>query len=74
MAPVMGNTSKKILVADGDESFRNSLRTFINRLGHEMFEAATGLETIDKASNLRPDLIIMDVRLPVMNGEKSQRN
>jgi putative two-component system response regulator len=69
----MGNTGKKILLADGDETFRNSLRTFINGLGHEVFEATTGPETIDKVSDVRPDLIIMDVRLPGMNGDEVTR-
>jgi CheY-like chemotaxis protein len=69
-ALVMANTAKKILVADGDEGFRNSLRTYIQGLGHEVFETATGPDTIDKASSLRPDLVIMDVRLPGMNGDE----
>jgi two-component system KDP operon response regulator KdpE len=60
-------------VADSDENFRNSLRPFINGLGHEMFEATTGPETIDKVSDIRPDLILMDVRLPVVNGDEVTR-
>jgi CheY-like chemotaxis protein len=66
----MDNTAKKILLVDSDDSFRESLRGFITRLGHQAFEAATGLEAIDKASSIRPDLIIMDVRLPGMNGDE----
>lgn len=66
----MQNNPKKILIADSNESFRESLRTFINGLGHEVFEATTGPEAIDKASQIRPDLIMMDVRLPEMNGDE----
>jgi two-component system cell cycle response regulator DivK len=67
----MGNTTKKILIADNDETFRESLREFIKGLGHEVFEAATGPQVIDRASSIRPDLIMMDLRLPGMNGDEA---
>lgn len=66
----MGNTAKKILLVDGDETFRKSLRTFISGLGHHVEEAASGPEAIEKVSSARPDLIFMDVRLPGMNGDE----
>jgi len=62
--------AKKILIADSNDSFRESLRTFIRGLGHEVFEAATGPEALEKASCIRPNLIIMEVRLPGMNGDE----
>ena len=71
--PAMRNTAKKILIVDGDDTFRESLRTFIKGLGHEVIEAATGPEAIDKVSGVHPDLIIMDVRLPGMNGDEVTR-
>ena len=60
----------KILIVDSNDAFRESIRTFIKGLGHEVFEAATGLDAIEKASSLHPDLIIMDVRLAGMNGDE----
>ena len=66
----MGNTVKKILVADGDETFRKSLRAFITGLGHDVHEASTGAEAIEKVSSTRPDLVIMDVALPGMKGDE----
>jgi CheY-like chemotaxis protein len=69
----MRNTTKKILIVDSNDTFRESLRAFVKSLGHEVFEAVTGPEAIDKVSNLRPDLIIMDVRLPGMNGDEVTR-
>ena len=44
--------------------------TFIKGLGHQVFEATTGPEAIEKASSIRPNLIMMDVRLPRMNGDE----
>lgn len=66
----MRNAGKKILIADGNGVFRESLRVFVQGLGHEVIEAATGPESLDKASSTHPDLIIMDVRLPEMNGDE----
>jgi two-component system, cell cycle response regulator DivK len=67
----MRNTAKKILIVDGNEASRESLRTFINGLGHEVFEAVTGPEAIDRASSIHPDLIMMDLILPGMNGDEA---
>jgi two-component system, cell cycle response regulator DivK len=67
----MSNTAKKILIADSNETSRQSLRAFINGLGHEVFEAATGPEVIDRASSIHPDLIMMDLILPGMNGDEA---
>ena len=66
----MQNTNKKILIVDSNDAFRASLGAFIKGLGHEVFEGATGPEAIDKASSVHPDLIMMDVRLPGMNGDE----
>jgi CheY-like chemotaxis protein len=66
----MRNTASKILIVDSNDAFRESLRTFIQGLGHEVIEAATGPEAIEKASSVHPDLIMMEVRLPEMNGDE----
>lgn len=61
---------KKILIVDENNACRESLGASLEGLGYEVFEAATGLEAIDRASSMRPDLIIMDLRLPEMNGDE----
>jgi CheY-like chemotaxis protein len=66
----MPNVSRKILVVDSNDAFRESLRALIQDIGHEVFEAATGQEAIDKACSIHPDLIMMDVRLPGINGDE----
>ena len=40
------------------------LRLMIERAGHEVFEVTTGLEAVDRASSVNPDLILMDLGLP----------
>lgn len=68
--PLYMNKPKKILIVDGDDTFRGSLSVFIKSLGHEVFEAATGLDALEKASSAHPDLIIMDVQLPGIKGDE----
>ena len=70
MLPCMSNTAKKILIVDSDDAFRGSLQAFLKGLGHEVFEAATGPDAIDKASSTHPHLILMEVHLPGMNGDE----
>jgi CheY-like chemotaxis protein len=67
----MRNTAKKILIVDENDACRQSLGVSIKGLGYEVLEAATGPEAIDKASSMRPDLIMMDLRLPGMNGDEA---
>src|SRR5262245_35433559 len=67
----MRSTAKKILIVDENDACRQSLGVSIKRLGYEVVEAATGREAIDKASSMRPDLILMDLRLPGMNGDEA---
>ena len=66
----MRNTARKILIVDSNEKFRESLREFFTGLGHEVFEATTGPEALDKAFSIHPDLIMMDIRLPGLNGDE----
>lgn len=67
----MALRAKKILLVEDNNEVRQLLALFIKRLGYEVFEAATGLEAIDRASTLNPDLIIMDLRLPGINGDQA---
>jgi CheY-like chemotaxis protein len=59
------------LIVDENDACRESLGVSIKGLGYEVFEAATGPEAIDKASSMHPDLIMMDLRLPGMNGDEA---
>jgi CheY-like chemotaxis protein len=65
----MRSTAKKILIVDENGASREALGASIKGLGYEVLEAASGLEAIDKASSVRPDLIMMD--LPGMNGDEA---
>ncbi len=59
---------KAILVADDDASIRSLLRQLLQDEGYAVQEAATGVEVVDKVKENSPDLVIMDVRMPELDG------
>ena len=64
----MAHAAKKILLVDDNDEVRELLALFIKSLGYKVFEAATGFEAVNQASTIHPDLIVMDLALPGMNG------
>jgi len=64
----MANAATKILLVDDNDEVRELLALFIKSLGYKVFEAATGFEAVNQASTIHPDLIVMDLGLPGMNG------
>ena len=58
---------KRILVAEDNDS-NYLLMTFILKSHYEFFRAINGQEAIDKASTEHPDLILMDLKMPRMDG------
>jgi len=67
----VAKSAKKILLVEDNNDIRKLLALFIKRLGYEVFEAATGLEAIYLASMVRPDLIMMDLRVPEIDGTEA---
>jgi len=63
-----GFKKKRVLVVDDEADIRYILRQHLERLGHEVVEAQSGLEAIEKVRALRPDLITLDVMMPDMDG------
>ncbi len=61
---------KRILIADDGQAVRDVLRAlFETRSSFEICgEAATGLDAVEKAKALKPDIIVLDVAMPLMNG------
>jgi DNA-binding NarL/FixJ family response regulator len=62
--------TKQILIADDSGTVRRILRHFLqDRRGVKVCgEAANGLEAVEKARLLRPDLVLLDLAMPEMNG------
>src|SRR5437867_277013 len=59
---------RTILVADDDASIRSLLKQLLSDEGYGVAEAATGTEVVEKVKDTNPDLVIMDVRMPELDG------
>ena len=65
----------RILLADDQPLFRRAIATLIGEQPEltVVGEAENGLEAVEKAHALKPDLVVMDVQMPVMNGVEAVR-
>jgi DNA-binding NarL/FixJ family response regulator len=65
--------SKQILIADDSGTVRRVLKMFLqDRKGIKVCgEAANGFEAVEKAKTLRPDLVLLDLAMPEMNGAEA---
>ena len=59
---------RTILVADDDASIRSLLKQLLSDEGYSVVEATTGNEVVEKVKDTNPDLVIMDVRMPELDG------
>ena len=64
----MSTKKTRILIADDEPKIRMFLRTNLNARGYEVHLAQDGLEAVEMAGQILPDLIILDVNMPRMNG------
>ncbi len=65
--------SKRILVIEDHEDNRRILRDLLTSAGFESLEAVTGEEGVSLAETERPDLILMDIQLPGLDGYEATR-
>ena len=65
--------TKCILVVDDQEDLRGVLRDLLTGSGYTVSEAADGRAGVAKAKSGRPDLILMDIQLPVIDGYEATR-
>lgn len=69
-------TPIRVLVADDHPFFRNGLKTLLESAPDTEFvgEAETGGQAIEMAEDLQPDVILMDVQMPEMDGFEASRH
>jgi two-component system cell cycle response regulator DivK len=65
--------SRRILVVEDHEENRRIMRDLLTAAGYEMIEALTGEEGVLLAGRERPDLILMDIQLPGLDGYEATR-
>jgi two-component system KDP operon response regulator KdpE len=69
----MTENELRVLVVDDEQSIRRFLRLALTAQKYVVFEAATGQEGLDGAVSHKPDLIILDLGLPDMDGVEATR-
>ena len=65
--------SKRILVVEDQEDNRQILRDLLGNAGYQMIEAETGEDGLAAAAAHKPDLILMDIQLPGLDGYAAPR-
>jgi two-component system cell cycle response regulator DivK len=65
--------TKRILVVEDQEDNRQILRDLLGNAGYELSEAENGEEALTAVASQRPDLILMDIQLPIMDGYEATR-
>ena len=64
---------KTVLIIEDNENNLYMMRFILNKLGHAVLEARDGAAGVEMAKAHRPDLILMDIQLPVMDGYAATR-
>jgi two-component system, sensor histidine kinase and response regulator len=59
---------KKILVVDDEKSIHSYLQRKLSKLGYSVYIAEDGEEALSKAFSLLPDLVLLDIKIPKLNG------
>ncbi len=64
----------KILIADDEAEIRDVLHLYLEKDGYEVVEAADGVEAMEKIKKEQPDLAILDIMMPGLDGYRVLRN
>ncbi len=59
-----------VLVVDDEPTIRTLIAAALHARGYRVFQAADGIQAIDIATTYRPDLILLDVALPLLSGHE----
>jgi CheY-like chemotaxis protein/anti-sigma regulatory factor (Ser/Thr protein kinase) len=73
LGKVPGTSARRVLVVDDNESMLESLEIVISLMGHEVRTAPDGETAVALAEEFRPDIVLMDLGMPRMNGYEAAR-
>lgn len=63
-----GTRSRKVLIADDVPGSREFIRTVLEKCGHTVWEAVDRTEAVRSAREIQPDLIVLDLQMPALDG------
>ena len=69
----MSNTAHKILIVDDDEDILDMLSYNLSKEGYQVFQAVDGIDALEVAKSILPELIILDIMMPRMDGVEACR-
>ncbi len=64
----------RVLVAEDDAIIRMDLKEMLEEESYEVLEAGDGQTAVDLARQMKPDLVILDIKMPVMDGIEAARH
>ena len=67
------DVNKRVLLVEDETDLRKMMKILLELHGYDVIEAADGYEAVEKAVEQEPDLILMDIAMPVMDGIDSTR-
>jgi CheY-like chemotaxis protein len=70
---VVSSTRRRILVVDDNEDNAESLALVLRRLGNEVLTAYDGEAAVEKAQSFSPDVVLLDIGLPLLDGYAAAR-
>ena len=59
---------KKVLICEDEQDARESLKNVLTKMNYEVFSAKDGQESIELAKKIDLDLVLLDIRMPKVNG------
>jgi CheY-like chemotaxis protein len=74
MKGIHGKKVSLILVAEDDVDNRFVMKMLLELRGYKVVEAANGQEAVELAGRAKPDLVLMDLKMPVLNGLAATRS
>lgn len=64
---------RKILIAEDNTELNDMLRNYLIKAGHTVYQAFDGAQAVDMAMKLKPDLMVLDIMMPVKDGYEACR-
>lgn len=59
---------RKILIAEDNSEISDMMKSYLQRAGHDVYQACDGAETLQKVKDVKPDLVLLDIMMPKLDG------